>query len=54
MAKTKALVTVLNEESKASKKENLRTVFGKMRGAEMFRAVENVSEWQRKLRDEWE
>ncbi len=55
--KTKALVTVLGEESKrakASKKENLRAVFGKMRGMEMFRGIENVSEWQRNLRDEWE
>lgn len=54
--KTKALVTVLNEEpekAKASRKENLRAVFGKMRGVEMFRAIENVSEWQRNLRDEW-
>lgn len=55
--KTKALVTVLNEEpekAKASKKENLRAVFGKMRGVEMFRGIENVSEWQRNLRDERE
>lgn len=55
--KTKALVTVLSEEAEgteASKKENLRAVFGKMRGVEMFRGIENVSEWQRKLRDEWE
>ncbi len=55
--KTKALVTVLGEESnqaKASKKENLRAIFGKMRGVEMFRGIENVSQWQRNLRDEWE
>ncbi len=52
----RALVTILDEEpkeTKASKKENLRTVFGKMRGVEMFRGIENVSEWQRNLRDEW-
>jgi hypothetical protein len=55
--KTKALVTVLSEqaeEAEASKKENLRAVFSKMRGVEMFRGIENVREWQRKLRDEWE
>ena len=50
----RALVTILDEEPKASKKENLRTVFGKMRGVEMFRGIENVSEWQRNMRDEWE
>jgi len=53
----RALVTILDEEpreAKASKKENLRTVFGKMRGVEMFRGIENVNEWQRNLRDEWE
>ena len=53
----RALVTILDEEPKevkAWKKENLRSVFGKMRGVEMFRAIENVSEWQRNLRDEWE
>ena len=50
-----ALVTILDEElkeAKASKKQNLRAVFGKMRGVEMFRGIENVSEWQRNLRDE--
>lgn len=55
--KTKALVTVLNEEpekAKTSKKENLRAIFGKMRGVEMFRGIEDVSDWQRNLRDEWE
>lgn len=53
----RALVTILDEEpkeAKASKKENLRAVFDKMRGVEMFRGIENVSEWQRNLRDEWE
>jgi len=53
----RALVTILDEEpkeAKVSKKENLRAVFGKMRGVEMFRGIENVSEWQRNLRDEWE
>jgi len=51
----RALVTILDEEpkgAKASKKENLRAVFGKMRGVEMFRGIENVNEWQRNLRDD--
>ena len=45
----RALATILDEEpneAKASKKENLRTIFSKMRGVEMFRGIENVSEWQ--------
>ena len=53
----RALVMIFDEEPKelkALKKENLRAVFGKMRGVEMFRGIENVSEWQRNLRDEWE
>ena len=53
----RALVTILDEEPKekqVSKKENLRSVFDKMRGLEMFRGIENVSQWQRNMRDEWE
>ena len=53
----RALVTILDEEPKtavASKKENLRRVFREMQKVEMFRAVENVSDWQKNLRDEWE
>ena len=51
----RALVTILDEEpkeAKASKKENLRAVFGKMRDVEMFGGIENVSERRRNLRDE--
>jgi hypothetical protein len=53
----RALVTILDEEQKVapvSKKENLRAVFGKMRDVEMFRGIENVKDWQKNLRDEWE
>jgi hypothetical protein len=53
----RALVTILDEtptEAKASRKENLRAVFAKMRDVKMFRGVESASEWQRNLRDEWE
>lgn len=53
----RALVTILDEEpkeAKASKKENLRVVFNKMRGVEMFSGIDNISQWQRNLRDEWE
>lgn len=53
----RALVTILDEEPKevkASKKENLRAVFDKMSEVEMFRGIEDVSDWQRSLRDEWE
>ena len=53
----RALVTILDEEPKTattSKKENLHRVFGEMRKVEMFRSVENVSDWQKNLRDQWE
>lgn len=35
------------KEDESSKKENRRAVFSKMRGVEMFRGVENVSDWQK-------
>ena len=53
----RALVTILDEkprEAKASQKERLRAVFAKMRDVEMFSEIENVSRWQKDLRDEWE
>lgn len=53
----RALVTILEEAPKVSqtyKKENLRAVFEKMRETEMFSGIENPSEWQKKLRDEWD
>jgi hypothetical protein len=53
----RALVTILDEEPKVSdeaKKEKLFAVFEKMRNAGMFRDIENPTEWQKKLRDEWE
>ena len=53
----RALVTILDEKPKvsiASKKENLRVVFDKMRNLEMFRNIQDVSNWQKNLRDEWE
>ncbi len=53
----RALVTILDEAPKVSlnsKKENLRAVFGKMRNLEMFRNIQDVSKWQKNLRDEWE
>lgn len=53
----RALVTILDEKPKVfigSKKENLRAVFGKMRKLNMFRNIQDTSEWQKNLRDEWE
>lgn len=54
----RALVTILEEEPKIaesnSSKENLRVVFEKMRQKEMFRKIENPTEWQKEIRDEWE
>ena len=53
----RALVTILDEEPKISdesKKEKLLTVFEKIQKADLFREVENATEWQKKLRDEWD
>jgi hypothetical protein len=44
------LVMILDEEQKEAetwKKENLRAVFEKMRGVEMFRGIGNVRDWQK-------
>ena len=52
----RALVTILDEKPKVpliSKKENLRAVFGKMQDLEMFRNTQDISKWQKNLRDEW-
>lgn len=53
----RALVTILDEEPKVSQKaqkDKLREVFGKMSHTEMFRGIENVRDWQKNQRDEWE
>ena len=53
----RALVTILDEEPKVSdesKKAKLFAVFEKMRKADVFREIANPTEWQKKLRDEWE
>ncbi len=54
----RALVTILEEEPKMpeknSTKENLRAVFEKMRQTNMFRKIQNPTEWQKELRNEWE
>lgn len=53
----RALVTILEEKPKIleniSSKENLRTIFGKMRQVKMFCKIQNPIEWQREIRDEW-
>ena len=49
-----ARVIVLIEESKPSQKERLQQLFRRMGKENMFTAIENPKEWQKKLRDEWE
>lgn len=49
-----ARVTVTLEVSETSQKEKLAVLFAKMRKVKMFENIENPTEWQRKLRDEWE
>lgn len=53
----RALLTILDEvpnESPESKKANLLGVFEKIQKANIFKDIENPTEWQKKLRDEWE
>lgn len=53
----RALLTILDEEPHEraeSKKADLSAAFEKIQKANLFQDIENPSEWQRKLRDEWE
>lgn len=49
-----AHVTVTLETEENSQKEKLAALFAKMRGVKMFENIENPTEWQKKLRDEWD
>lgn len=53
----RALLTILDEEPKESpesKKANLLAIFEKIQKANLFKDIEDPTEWQKKLRDEWE
>lgn len=53
----KALLTILDEEPdvpSGQSKERLLKAFKKAQSAELFKEIEDPSEWQRKLRDEWD
>ena len=53
----RALVTILDEEPQepeVSQKEKLAALFVKMQKVKMFENIENPTEWQKKLRDEWD
>ena len=53
----RALLTILDEapkESPESKKANLLAVFEKIQKANLFKDIEDPTEWQKQLRDEWE
>ncbi len=53
----RALLTILDEEPHEraeSKKANLSAAFEKIQKANLFQDIENPSEWQKELRDEWE
>lgn len=53
----RALLTILDEEPKESpesKKAKLSAVFEKIQKANLFKDIEDPTEWQKKLRDEWE
>lgn len=49
-----AHVTVTLDINETSQKEKLAALFAKMRGVKMFENIENPTEWQKKLRDEWD
>ncbi len=50
----RVVVTVDSSEEKLAKKDRLFAALRKMQEADIFRNIKNPSEWQRKLRDEWE
>ncbi|MEQ1604417.1 MAG: hypothetical protein ABL999_06065 [Pyrinomonadaceae bacterium] len=50
----RVVVTVESIEEKLAKKERLFAALRKVQEADVFRNIEDPSEWQRKLRDEWE
>lgn len=47
-------ITLEMPEDKKTKKENLLKAFKKAQKANLFAEIENPTEWQRKLRDEWD
>lgn len=50
----RVVVTVESVDDNFAKKERLFAAIEKMQEADIFRDIENPSEWQRKLRDEWD
>jgi hypothetical protein len=56
-SRRRALLTILDEEPKdeaISKKDTLLKAFKKAQKAELFKDIDDPSEWQRRLRDEWD
>lgn len=53
----RAILTILDEEPKdivVSKKERLLRAFKEAQKADLFKDIDDPSEWQRNLRNEWE
>ncbi len=48
------IITLETPEEKKTKKENLLKAFKKAQKANLFAEIEDPTEWQRKLRDEWD
>jgi len=48
------VVNITTPEETTTKKERLLAAFRNAQKADVFRSIEDPSEWQRKLRDEWE
>ena len=53
----RAILTILDEEPKdivVSKKDRLLRAFKEAQKADLFKDIDDPSEWQRNLRNEWE
>lgn len=48
------VVTVTSPGEDTARKERLLAAFREIQKTDIFRDIEDPSEWQRKLRDEWE
>ena len=48
------VVNITSPEEKKEKKERLLAAFRNAQKADVFRNIDDPSEWQRKLRDEWD
>lgn len=53
-AEAHVVITVTTPDEAAERKRNLLTSFRNIQKADIFRSIEDPSEWLRKLRNEWD